>query len=99
MNPNARRDLIIGGAVVAFGLGLFAIAYLVIDKATPFSIGNEIRDKQNVAMGVVLGCVFIGIASEGHRRHARVERIGPALIRHERRPAGPQRVLVIRVGA
>ncbi|MBY0233204.1 MAG: DUF350 domain-containing protein [Gemmataceae bacterium] len=47
---------------VLFGLGLFAIAYLVIDKATPFSIGKEIQEKQNIAMGVVLGSIFIGIA-------------------------------------
>jgi hypothetical protein len=47
---------------VLLGLGMFALGYLIIDKVTPFSFGKEIQDKQNVAMGVVLGSVFIGIA-------------------------------------
>src|SRR5690349_3911682 len=31
MNPNVRRDLIIGGAVVVFGLGLAAFALFAAD--------------------------------------------------------------------
>ena len=47
---------------VTIGLGLFGLAYLVISKLTPFSIRKEIEEDQNVALGVVLGCVFLGIA-------------------------------------
>ena len=44
------------------GLVLFGIAYLIIDKVTPFSLGKELLQDKNVAMGIVLGSVFIGIA-------------------------------------
>jgi putative membrane protein len=47
---------------VVLGLGLFALAYLVVQKMVPFSIRKEIEEDQNVALGVVLGSVFIGIA-------------------------------------
>ncbi len=47
---------------VVIGLGLFGLAFLVISKLVPFSIRKEIEEDQNVALGVVLGAVFIGIA-------------------------------------
>lgn len=47
---------------VALGLGLFALAFLVVQKVVPFSIRKEIEEDQNVALGVVLGSVFLGIA-------------------------------------
>ena len=47
---------------VVLGLGLFALAYLIVQKVVPFSIRKEIEEDQNVALGVVLGSVFIGIA-------------------------------------
>ena len=46
----------------AFGLLVFGIAYLIILKATPFSIRKEIEEDQNVALGVVIGAVIIGIS-------------------------------------
>jgi putative membrane protein len=47
---------------VIIGLAFFAAAYLVIDKVTPFSLGKELLEKQNVAVAIVLASVFIGIA-------------------------------------
>ncbi len=47
---------------VVLGLALFAIAYLVIDKATPFSLHKVLIEEKNVAVAVVLGAVFLGIA-------------------------------------
>lgn len=47
---------------VPLGLGFFAIAWLIIQKLTPFSIRKEIEEDQNVALGVVLGAVILGIA-------------------------------------
>ena len=47
---------------VILGLGLFGVAYLIIDKATPFSLGKELLEKNNVAVAIVLGAVFLGIA-------------------------------------
>ena len=47
---------------VIVGLGMFGMAYLIIDKATPFSLGKELLEKNNVAVAIVLGAVFLGIA-------------------------------------
>jgi len=46
----------------AFGLLVFAIAYVIILKATPFSVRKEIEDDQNVALAVVIGAIIIGIS-------------------------------------
>jgi len=46
----------------AFGLLVFGIAYMIIVKATPFSIRKEIEEDQNVALAVVIGAVIIGIS-------------------------------------
>ena len=46
----------------AFGLLVFGLAYLIILKATPFSIRKEIEDDQNVALAVVIGAIIIGIS-------------------------------------
>lgn len=45
-----------------FGLVVFALAYFIILKATPFSIRKEIEDDQNTALAIVIGAVIIGIA-------------------------------------
>jgi uncharacterized membrane protein YjfL (UPF0719 family) len=45
-----------------FGIVVFAIAYFIILKATPFSIRKEIEDDQNTALAIVIGAVIIGIA-------------------------------------
>ncbi len=47
---------------VILGLIIFAIAFFILDKATPFSIRKEIEDDQNTALGIVIGSMLIGIA-------------------------------------
>jgi uncharacterized membrane protein YjfL (UPF0719 family) len=44
------------------GLLLFALAFFVMGKATPFSIRKEIEEDQNVALAIVIASVIIGIA-------------------------------------
>ena len=47
---------------VILGLIVFAIAFFVIAKATPFSVRKEIEDDQNVALAIVIGAVILGSA-------------------------------------
>ena len=47
---------------VLLGLVLFALAFLVIVKVTPFSIRKEIETDQNTSLAIIIGSVFIGIA-------------------------------------
>ena len=44
------------------GVVIFAIAFWIIVKATPFSIRKEIEEDQNVAIAIVIGAIIIGIA-------------------------------------
>ncbi len=44
------------------GLALFGLAFLIMGKATPFSLRKEIEEDQNVALAIVIASVIIGIA-------------------------------------
>ena len=47
---------------VILGLIVFALAFLVIAKAAPFSVRKEIEEDQNVALAIVIGSVILGSA-------------------------------------
>ena len=47
---------------VVLGLIVFAIAFLVITKATPFSVRKEIEEDQNIALAIVIASVILGSA-------------------------------------
>jgi uncharacterized membrane protein YjfL (UPF0719 family) len=54
--------LIVTVIFVVLGLIVFAIAFLVIAKSTPFSVRKEIEDDQNVALAIVIAAVILGSA-------------------------------------
>lgn len=47
---------------VVIGLIIFAVAFLIIAKATPFSVRKEIEEDHNVALAIVIASVIIGSA-------------------------------------
>ena len=47
---------------VILGLLVFALAFVVIGKATPFSVRKEIEEDHNVALAVVIASVILGSA-------------------------------------
>jgi len=59
---NLLHTLVSTSIFVLLGLVLFAIAFLVILKVTPFSIRKEIETDQNTSLAIIIGSVFIGIA-------------------------------------
>jgi uncharacterized membrane protein YjfL (UPF0719 family) len=60
---NQIVDLIVETmAFTLIGLILFAIAFWIIVKVSPFSIRKELEEDQNVALGIVIAAVIIGIA-------------------------------------
>jgi len=60
---NQLIDLILTTlAFTLFGLIMFAIAFLIIVKVSPFSIRKEIEDDQNTSLAIIIGSVIIGIA-------------------------------------
>lgn len=44
------------------GLVIFALAFLVVDRLTPYRLWKEIIDEKNTALAIVVGSVAIGIA-------------------------------------
>ncbi len=46
---------------VVLGMAIFAIAFGIISKATPFSIRKEIEEDQNIALGIIIGAVMIAL--------------------------------------
>ena len=47
---------------VILGLIVFALAFIVIAKAAPFSVRKEIEDDQNIALAIVIASVILGSA-------------------------------------
>ncbi|MBK9260377.1 MAG: DUF350 domain-containing protein [Polyangiaceae bacterium] len=56
------KNAISAAIFVGIGLVVFAVAFLIIVKVTPFSIRKEIEDDQNTALAIVIGAVILGLA-------------------------------------
>lgn len=44
------------------GVILFVLAYALIEKLSPFSVQKEISEDQNIALGIIIGSVIIGLS-------------------------------------
>jgi uncharacterized membrane protein YjfL (UPF0719 family) len=44
------------------GVVVFWLAFIVIDKITPYDLWQELVEKQNVALGIVVGAMCLGIS-------------------------------------
>jgi uncharacterized membrane protein YjfL (UPF0719 family) len=45
----------------ALGILIFAIAFVLIDKLTPYHLWNEIIHDKNVALAILIGALSIGM--------------------------------------
>ena len=43
------------------GVAVFWLCFVVIDKLTPYNLWNEIIDKQNLALALVVAAMSLGI--------------------------------------
>ena len=54
---------ILGSVLYALiGVIVFWISFVVIDKITPYHLWIEIVEKHNVALGIVVGAMCLGIS-------------------------------------
>ncbi|KQP43720.1 DUF350 domain-containing protein [Pseudorhodoferax sp. Leaf274] len=44
------------------GVVVFWLAFIVIDKITPYDLWAELVEKQNVALAIVVGAMCLGIS-------------------------------------
>ena len=56
---------VIAGSVIyaLIGVAIFWICFLLVDKLTPYRLWDEIIEKKNVALAIVVGsmCLAIGL--------------------------------------
>lgn len=46
----------------AIGMVAFGLFFMVLPKLLPFSLKKEMEEDQNVALGIVIGSIVIGMA-------------------------------------
>jgi putative membrane protein len=44
------------------GVVIFWLCFVIIDKVTPYKLWEELVEKQNVALGIVVGAMALGIS-------------------------------------
>jgi putative membrane protein len=44
------------------GLAIFAVAFVLVDRLTPYQLWKEIIDEHNTALAIIVGAVAIGIS-------------------------------------
>ena len=59
-----KPGVILGSMLFALiGVAVFWICFVIVDKITPYRLWEEIVEKQNVALAIVVGamCIAIGL--------------------------------------
>lgn len=46
----------------AIGILVFGLAVWLVCRAAPFSVRKEIEEDQNIALGIIIGAMILGIA-------------------------------------
>ena len=44
------------------GVAVFWLSFVIIDKLTPYNLWEEIVEKQNMALSVVVGAMALGVS-------------------------------------
>ncbi|MEO9101336.1 MAG: DUF350 domain-containing protein [Burkholderiales bacterium] len=58
-----RASAVLGSILFALiGVLVFWLSFLVLDKLTPYRLWEELVEKQNVALGIVVGAMALGIS-------------------------------------
>jgi uncharacterized membrane protein YjfL (UPF0719 family) len=56
------HQLLVAAVFSALGLVILGLVWLFLVKVLPFSLRKEMEDDQNTALGIVLGCLILGIS-------------------------------------
>ena len=58
-----KLGVVVGSIVFALiGVVIFWLCFVIIDKLTPYDLWNEIIEKQNRALGMVVAAMCLGIS-------------------------------------
>jgi uncharacterized membrane protein YjfL (UPF0719 family) len=59
-----KPGVFVGSALFALlGVAVFWLCFVLVDKLTPYRLWDEIVEKQNIALAIVVGamCIAIGL--------------------------------------
>jgi len=56
------HQLLVATVFSVLGLLILGLVWLLLVKVLPFSLRKEMEDDQNIALGIVLGCLILGIS-------------------------------------
>ena len=57
-----KPGIVLGSILYAFiGVAVLWLSFVIIDKITPYSLWEEICEKKNMALAIVVGAMFIAI--------------------------------------
>jgi putative membrane protein len=56
------HQLLVAAVFSILGLVILGLVWLFLVKVLPFSLRKEMEDDQNTALGIVLGCLILGIS-------------------------------------
>lgn len=56
------HQLVVAAVFSLLGLLILGLVWLFLVKVLPFSLRKEMEDDQNIALGIVLGCLILGIS-------------------------------------
>lgn len=61
--PEWLRPDVIGGTILyaAIGVVVLWLAFIVIDKLTPYHLWDQLVKEKNVALAIVVGALFIAL--------------------------------------
>jgi len=58
---NDLHNLLNAVMYAAAGIAIFVVAFIIIDKVTPYHLWKEIVEDKNLALAVLLGAMSIGL--------------------------------------
>ncbi len=56
------HQLLVAAIFSVLGLVILGVVWLILVKILPFSLRKEMEDDQNIALGIVLGSLILGIS-------------------------------------
>jgi uncharacterized membrane protein YjfL (UPF0719 family) len=62
MPANLAANLVAATVFALLGIVVLIVAFVVIDRLTPYALWKEILDEHNTALAVLLGALSIGIS-------------------------------------
>jgi putative membrane protein len=59
---NLANNLVAAIVFAALGILTFIVAFIVVDRLTPYDLWKEIIEDQNSALAILIGFVALGLA-------------------------------------